>query len=312
MLRPATGARRVRGLGISRSYWHEIVAPAIAARFPSVLPRIASGLVGEGSECFGFDDDLSLDHDFDPSPCLWLSGSDFASHGDSLAALLESLPPPARSPLLTPEGRGRRGVHEIGTFYRRFLGLPRAPRALAEWRAAPEAGLAAATNGELFVDPLGEFTSIRDDLLAFYPEDLRLARLARRLHAAGQSGQYNRERSLRRGEAVAASLALAGFVDGALAIAFLLARRFRPFSKWAHHALGALAPPGPALHGLLAELVAAPSAQAAGVIEEIALLLVGELRSQGLTQVRGAFLVDHARPVASRIADPLLRRAVTA
>ena len=299
----------MRGLEISRTYWHDVVAPAVATRFPSVLPRIAFGLVGEGSESFGFDDDISRDHDFDPSPCLWLSASDFASHGESLVALLESLPPPPRSPRLTPEGRGRRGVHETGAFYRHFLGLPRAPRTLDEWRAAPEAGLAAATNGELFVDPPGEFSSIRDDLLAFYPEDLRLARLARRVHAAGQSGQYNRERSLRRGEIVAASLALAGFVDGALAIAFLLARRFRPFSKWAHRALGALPPPGPALHGLLADLVAASSSQAADVIEEVSSLLVGELRSQGLTEVRGAFLVDHARPVASRITDPLLRRA---
>ncbi len=299
----------MRGLELSRPYWHEVVAPAVAARIPFLLPRVAAGLVGEGSECFGFDDDLSLDHDFDPSPCLWLPASEFASHGESLAALLESLPPPPRSPLLTPEGRGRRGVHETGAFYRRFLGLPRAPRTLDEWRAAPEPGLAAATNGELFVDPYGEFSSVREDLLAFYPEDLRLARLVRRLHAAGQSGQYNRARCLRRGEAVAASLALAGFVDGALAIAFLLARRFRPFSKWAHRALGALSPPGPALHGLLAELVDAPSPRAEDVIEEVAALLVGELRSQGLSEVPGAFLVDHARSVASRINDPILCRA---
>lgn len=299
----------MRGLEISRPYWHDIVAPAVATRFPSVLSRIAFGLVGEGSECFGFDDDLSRDHDFDPSPCLWLSASDFASYGDSLVALLESLPPPPRSPRLTPEGRGRRGVHETGAFYRRFLGLPRAPRTLDEWRAAPESGLAAATNGEVFVDALGEFSSIRVELLAFLPEDLRLARLARRLHAAGQSGQYNWERSLRRGETVAASLALAGFLDAALAIAFLLGRRFRPFPKWAHRALGALAPPGPALHGLLAELVTASSSRAADVIEEVSALLAGELCSQGLTEVRGSFLVDHAGPVASRITDPFLRRA---
>lgn len=299
----------MKGLALSRAHWDGVVAPALAIRFPALLPRIASGLVGEGSECFGFDDEVSRDHDFDPSPCLWLSASDFATHGETLVALLESLAPPARSPLLTPEGRGRRGVHETGAFYRRFLGLPRAPRTLDEWRAAPEAGLAAATNGELFVDPPGEFSSIRDELLAFYPEDLRLAKLARRLHAAGQSGQYNWERSLRRGETVAATLALAGFLDSALAITFLLARRFRPFPKWAHRALEGLPPPGPAVRSLLAELVAAPSSRAADLMEEVSVLLVGELRSQGLTEVRGTFLVDHAKPVASRIADPLLRRA---
>lgn len=301
----------MNGLEISRSHWHEVVAPSVAARFPSLFPRIAAGLVGEGSECFGFDDDLSRDHDFDPSPCLWLSAADFAVHGASLAALLESLPPPPRAPLLTREGRGRRGVHEIGAFYRRFLGLPRAPRTLDEWRAMPEAGLAAATNGKLFAEPPGEFSGIRSDLLAFFPEDLRCARLARRLHTAGQSGQYNLARCRRRGEDVAAVLALAGFVDSVLSIAFLLARRYRPFAKWAHRAVGQLPPPGPRLHVLLAELIAAATGEAGGaddLVEEISALLANGLHAQDLSVSPSDFLVDHAREVAGRVVDPLLGR----
>ncbi len=301
----------MNGLEISSSYWREVVAPAVAARVPDLLPCVAAGLVGEGSECFSFDDELSRDHDFDPSPCLWLSAADFAVHGESLASLLESLPPPPRASLLTQEGRGRRGVHEIGGFYRRFLGLPRAPRTLDEWRAMPEAGLAATTNGKLFADPPGEFSAIRSGLLAFFPEDLRRARLARRLHAAGQSGQYNLARCRQRGENVAAALALAGFVDSVLAIAFLLARRYRPFAKWAHRAVGQLPPPGPRLHALLADLVDAATGEAgrAGdLVEEISALLANGLRAQGLTASPSDFLVDHAREVASHVVDPLLGR----
>lgn len=298
----------MRGLEISRAHWEGVVAPAVAARLPSLFPRVAAGLVGEGSECFGFDDDLSRDHDFDPSPCLWLSAPDFAAHGASLAALVASLPPPARSPLLTPEGRGRRGVHEAGTFYRRFLGLPRAPRTPEEWVTAPEAGLAAASNGELFAAPPGEFTSARAALLAFYPEDLRLARLARRLHAAGQSGQYNLGRCLRRGEDVAALLAVAGFVDALIAAAFLLARRHRPFAKWAHRALADLPFPGPRLRALLAEVVTTPAGRRDCAVESAAALLAGELRVRGLSDATGTFLVDHARSVAGRVGDPRLRR----
>ncbi len=301
----------MKGLEISRAHWEGVVAPALAARLPSLLPRIAAGLVGEGSECFGFDDELSRDHDFDPSPCLWLSASDLSGHGASVAALVDSLPPPPRASLVTAEGRGRRGVHETGAFYRRFLGLPRAPRTLEEWRGMPETGLAAATNGELFADPAGGFSAIRAGLLSFYPEDLRLAKLARRLHAAGQAGQYNLGRSRARGERVAAALELAEFVDAALATAFLLARRYRPFSKWAHRALGSLPPPGPRLHALLADLVAAlPSAPGRGpdLVEETSALLAGALRAEGLTSTPSDFLVDHAREVAGRVADPLLRR----
>ena len=301
----------MKGLEISRSHWESVVAPAIADRFPTLLPRVAAGLAGEGSECFGFDDELSRDHDFDPSPCLWLSAADFAGHGASVAALVESLPPPGRASLVTTEGAGRRGVHETGAFFRRFLGLPRAPRTVDEWRAMPESGLAAATNGEVFGDPSGEFSAVRAGLLAFYPEELRLAKLARRLHAAGQSGQYNWSRCLRRGEAVAAALAAAGFVDAALAVAFLLARRFRPFPKWAHRALGQLPPPAPRLHALLAELVAtSPAAPARGLdlAEEISALLAASLRADGLSSTPSDFLVAHAREVAGRVDDPLLRR----
>lgn len=298
----------MRGLELSRAHWERVVAPAVAARFPSLFPRVAAGLVGEGSECFGFDDDLSRDHDFDPSPCLWLSGADFAGHGAELAALVASLPPPPRSPLLTGEGSGRRGVFEAGAFYRRFLGLPRAPRSIDEWLAAPEAGLAAASNGELFAAPPGEFASARAGLLAFYPEELRLARLARRLHAAGQSGQYNLGRCLRRGERVAALLAVAGFVDAAIAAAFLLARRHRPFAKWAHRALAELPFPGPRLGSLLGELAAAPPAGAGEIVEAASSLLAGELRAQGLSDAGGSFLVDHARSAAARVGDPRLRR----
>ena len=175
----------------------------------------------------------------------------------------------------------------------------------------PETGLAAATNGELFADPEGEFPAIRAGLLSFYPEELRLAKLARRLHAAGQSGQYNWSRCLRRGEGVAAALAVAGFVDAALAVAFLLARRFRPFPKWAHRALGSLPPPGPRCHALLADLVAtAPAAPARGLdlVEELSALLAGTLRAEGLTSTPSDFLVDHAREVADRVSDPILRR----
>ena len=61
----------MKGLELSRSFYEGAGAPMLQERFPELLGRIAVGLAGEGSECFGFDDELSADHDFEPAFCLW-------------------------------------------------------------------------------------------------------------------------------------------------------------------------------------------------------------------------------------------------
>ena len=52
------------GLALCRDYYETIGQPTLQAQFASVWHRIAIGLVGEGSECLGFDDELSRDHDW--------------------------------------------------------------------------------------------------------------------------------------------------------------------------------------------------------------------------------------------------------
>ena len=75
------------------------------------------------------------------------------------------------------------------------------------------------TNGEVFTDPAGEFTRIREALLGGYPEDLRRKKLASYLMSAAQSGQYNFLRSVRRGELVAAGHAETRYIADVISIA---------------------------------------------------------------------------------------------
>lgn len=53
---------------------------------------LAVGLVGEGSDCFGFDDKISRDHDFGPGFCIWLTKENYEKIGEELQDEYNKLP----------------------------------------------------------------------------------------------------------------------------------------------------------------------------------------------------------------------------
>ena len=61
---------RLNGLALSEAYFAEYGMPMLREKFPELLPFVAAGLFGSGSECFGFDDGISRDHDFEPGLML--------------------------------------------------------------------------------------------------------------------------------------------------------------------------------------------------------------------------------------------------
>ena len=298
------------GLELSRRYWETLGQPALAAACPEILERAAVGLVGEGSECFGFDDELSRDHDWGPGFCLWLTPEDMARWGEAAQRIYASLPQEFlgfRRLRVSPETAHRVGVQSIPQFYARYIGFDRAPQTVREWRYVPERGLAVVTNGEVWQDPVGAFTSLRTALLDFYPEALRRKKLAKACALAAQSGQYNYARCLRRGESVAAFSALSEFVTEVQKAAFLLNRRYAPYYKWTHRALGTLPILGGALAPLLRQLAEEPSGRVER-IEQICAAVIAELRRQGLSGSGSDFLLDHGAEIQSRITEPELSR----
>ena len=101
---------------------------------------------------------------------------------------------------------GRVGCLCIEDWYRRYTGYAHGPETLAQWRQIPESFLATATNGEIFADPFGIFTVIREKLLVYYPEDIRIKKIVARAATMAQAGQYNYPRCVRRGDTVAADI----------------------------------------------------------------------------------------------------------
>ena len=127
----------MKGLELSRAYWEKCALPLFRRELPAFLERAAVGLVGEGSECFGFDDEISQDHDWGPGFCLWLPEGEWAEWQDAVEALLGRLPDtyegfPAR---MAPAKRmGRVGPLSIEGFYGRFIGMPQPPQTWKQWR----------------------------------------------------------------------------------------------------------------------------------------------------------------------------------
>ena len=62
----------VKGLDLARRFFEQAARPELEKHCPEILDEAACGLVGQGSECFGFDDIYSRDHHWGPRVTILL------------------------------------------------------------------------------------------------------------------------------------------------------------------------------------------------------------------------------------------------
>ncbi len=298
----------IKGLEISKRYFYDIVLPEFEKSLKDILPLCAFGLVGEGSECYGYDDELSQDHDFGPSVCIWLRKDDYLKYKDRINEVLKNL---SKTYLGFQElkesewGHNRRGLLNIDDFYFKFIGSANPPQTINDWQKIPETALSTVTNGEVFLDNLGEFTKIREQLLNYYPKAIRQNKIATRLMNISQHGQYNYVRCLRRNDLVAANQCLYLFVDEVMHLVFLLNRRYKIFYKWANRALLDLKILGNEIHKLLQDMVFAQNK--IPYVKKICKVLADELRNQKLTDCESEFLGDLGVDIQKNIDDEFFK-----
>lgn len=303
----------MKGMELARAYYNEY-ADRLRSGFPRYAGRMAFGLAGEGSECYGYDDEFSQDHDFGPGFCVWITRETARAIGNDLQAAYSALPKTCQGYTRheTEEGAGRVGVIPIDRFYGRYTNCTDIPRTNMEWMRIPERFLSIATNGEVFCDPEGEFSRIRAALQKYYPEDVLRKKLAARAAVMSQSGQYNFPRCMNRGDVNAAYLAVSEFVRVSGSMLYLLERRYMPFYKWAFRGMQAFRTcAGPASE--LSQLIAlgnGPDAasQRQAIIESVCTFVAGELNRQGFSNTRDPFLQNHLPSIMAGITDPQIRQ----
>lgn len=224
----------MQGLQLAKAYFDAYGRTLIEGPLAPYQSVLAAGLVGEGSDCFGFDDAISQDHDFGPGFCLWLPDALYQEVGRNLQAEYDRLPRTfmGYERMVSNYGGGRVGVMSLEGFYERFTGLKHPPTDAMEWLRIPEDFLATATNGAVFYDPSGIFTAWRNHLLNFYPDDVMRKKLAAKCAVMEKSGQYNYPRCLKRGDVVAASFACSEFIQAAFGALYLLNGEYMPYYKW--------------------------------------------------------------------------------
>ncbi len=314
------GRVRVKGLELSRRYFETLVKPAFQREFPDVYPLLAFGLVGPGSECYGWDDDISRDHDWGPKVCIWVPDELFQTWGGALQKLYSSLPGECcgHGPVHRVDtGALRDGVIGVSRFYETYLGSGHAPRDLLEWIQVSEENLSLCTNGSVFYDEAGHFSRIREALAAYYPRDVWYKKIASHCVLFSQHGQYNLGRAWKRGDRLAAAYDLAMAAREAASLSLLLERRYRPFYKWQFRALRESGDFGRRIAHMLEILLRTEEqGEKSRVIEACASLLAEKIKQnlgvsgEGKFPQEGSFLQDTGFLVQEMIEDSVLREKI--
>lgn len=305
----------MKGLELAEKFYNEFGQEMLNQDFAHLKKYLAVGLVGSGSECFGFDDDISRDHDFEPAFCIFLPDEDLISSQDEFllkrayCKLPKEFMDNSRN-LINPVGGSRHGVIRISDFFESKVGDKKGDISLDAWFFISEQFLLEATNGKIFEDNLGLITEIRQKL-AYLPEDVRLKKLAGNLLLMAQSGLYNYNRCIKRGETGAAQLAISEFVNAALKAIFLINRQYIPYYKWVFKALRAL-PKLSHLQGDLEFLISSGNdSQTAKtkveLIEKISQEIANELKVQDLIGTATLNLENTAYQVNDKIKSAEIR-----
>lgn len=184
--------------------------------------RVACGLAGPGSQCLGFDDDISRDHDFENGFAVWLDDEDYINYAADLNREYKRL-------FTRHNEQSIYGIKSIGEFI--STTVSKLPEKSLDWLKIPEYDLLNACNGEMFYDKLGKITNIREHIRQC-PKDVFLKRASAHMAVASQAGEYNFFRLSERSDIAGASLAIAKFCTHIIHACHALQNKYTPFYKW--------------------------------------------------------------------------------
>ena len=245
----------MQGLELSRRFYLEAVRPILERDFPEF--EHAAALIGYGSDVLGFDDETSQDHEWGPRVQLFARSTERKAEIEE--ALAHELPTtiagfpthfgptdePGTTRIATTDTRPlahRAHVLVLDEYIRERIGVnPLDGFAARDWLTTPSQRLLELTAGEVFTDPIGELTHVRE-ILTWYPHDVWLyvmaghwRRIAQLEHFLGRTGS--------RGDELGSRVIAGSLVRDLMRLGLLQERRYPPYAKWLGSAYAALGRP---------------------------------------------------------------------
>ncbi len=284
--------RNVKGLDLCEKYYRAFGEPVIEKNFGSILDNIACGMAGAGSECLGYDDDISPDHDFGPGFCIFINDGVSEEDEKRLKKMYELLPKSfmGKERLETVEGRGRVGVIRVKDFLKSATGFDHVPKGPAEWQYTVDENLITFVNGRIFTDRSGFMGMLRKHIKKDQPAYVHLKKLSIQLELMAKHGQYSFERALKRSDLTAAFIAKGEFLKATMRTVNLMNNKYAPYAKWLRRSLDDISGTEK-IKKLIDKLSkSAVSEKDISVIEDICTLVRNGLKSRGLAYSDESFL----------------------
>ena len=219
----------------SHAFFDEVVLPLLQQHFAAETKLMAAGFFGYGSEVLRLDDEYSTDHHFGLRVNALLPEEVFAAKGATIEDMLaQKLPQVWRGRELREGYTSTKGValQSLEYHLKSTIGLAHPPKTHAEWLSIPEEDITHVVAGEVWHDPSGRFSAVRYALSDYYPEPVRIRRLAHWCRYFSGMGVYALKRALLRNNMLYASTTFARSLRWGVQMAFLLDRTYAPYDKW--------------------------------------------------------------------------------
>lgn len=222
-------------IDISHDFFEQIAKPVLQREFPTETAQTAFGVFGYGSEALKMDDEYSRDHHWGLRIDALMPEDVFTNKRELMLETLSANMPSTFQGHELGEGLvAGAGIAPdiLPNFLTRTIGIDHPPESYQEWLGIPEEDIIHIVNGELWHDPLGQFKTIRQKLREYYPEPVRLRRMAHWCRYFSGMGTYALKRALLRKNEYYAAVAFGKTIRWGIQMAFMLDKQYYPYDKW--------------------------------------------------------------------------------